>query len=201
MRALEAQPRIARVSYRSFAETALERALREGLPAWSEPGPPHELWAAARMAGMFTGLVCAVAMVPQVFAALLLWNVLALVRSAQGREPPADRWLRGRIGRYRVPVGDLKHWQLHGAVWFGRVELVLRRAHELAAEAVRVVEPEARLAWTGPRRLRVEVPWTRQGGDHRRFDRLVRFLAAHRDELQLERITLVPREGHGPKDT
>lgn len=200
MRALEGQPPVAREPYRSFVETALERALREGLPAWSEPGPPHEFWGAARVAGVFTAVVFGVAMVPQLFAAFLLWNVVALARSAVDREVAADVWLRRRIARYPLPVGDLKPWLLHGAVWFGKVELVLRQPSELAVAAVRLVEPDARLAWTGPTTLRVDVPWSRRGGDHRRFDRLVRFLAAHRGELQLVRVALVPRDEPGLKD-
>ncbi|PCC67194.1 hypothetical protein SAMN02745121_08701 [Nannocystis exedens] len=199
MRALEGQPPVAREPYRSFVETALERALREGLPAWSEPGPPHELWGAARVAAVFTAAVFGVAMVPQLFAAFLLWNVFALARSAVDPEVPADGWLRRRIARYPLPVGDLRSWLLHGAVWFGKLELVLRQGSELAVAAVRLVEPDARLAWTGPATLRVDVPWARQGGDHRRFDRLVRFLAAHRGELQLVRIALVPRDEPGLK--
>jgi len=200
MRALAGHDRIAREPYRSFVETALERALREGVPAWSERVPPHELWGATRFAALFTAGTLGIAFAPQLIVLLLVGNLIAMVHHGSRREVSEARWLRRRMARCPLPVGALAAWSRHGVLWFGRVELVLGHASELVEAAVRLVEPEARLSWSRPGVLRVEVPWSHHGRDHVRFDRLIQFLATHRAELRLERVVLLPLEAAVPKD-
>lgn len=200
MRALAGHDRIAREPYRSFVETALERALREGVPAWCERVPPHELWGATRFAALFTAGTLGVAFAPQLIVLLLVGNLIAMAHHGSRRDVFEVRWLRRRMARCPLPVGSLAAWSKHGVLWFGRVELVLSHASELVEAAVRVVEPEARLSWSRANALRVEVPWSHHGRDHVRFDRLIQFLAAHRAELRLERVVLLPIESAVPKD-
>ena len=111
MRALAGSDRIAPEPYRSFVETALEQALREGVPAWSERGPRDEIWGATRVAALFTVLFPAgavgMAFAPQLVVLLLLGNVIAMVHHASEREVAEVRWLRRRIARYPLPVGAL----------------------------------------------------------------------------------------------
>ncbi|MCY1058820.1 hypothetical protein [Nannocystis sp. SCPEA4] len=204
MRALAGSDGIAPEPYRSFVETALEQALREGVPAWTERGPRDEIWGATRVAALFTVLFPAgavgMAFAPQLVVLLLVGNVIAMVHHASEREVAEVRWLRRRIARYPLPVGALAAWVKRGTLWLGRVELVLRQRSEHVEAAVQLVEPDARMSWSGPTRLRVEVPWSHHGRDHLRFDRLIQFLATHRAELKLERVVLLPPEAAVPRD-
>lgn len=106
------------------------------------------------------------------------------------------RALRERFARYPVPIGHLGHWVVDKAsdarIKCGVLRLVLREHRDVVRSAVNFVEPGATCCRLNDTTLEVHVPWDDVPSDMDRLDRLVLFLAMHRDELGLERIELAP---------
>lgn len=181
-------------SYRAASETPLELRARLGaLPAVARGVDVRLIVLVLAVA---SAALILFAPILGISALTLCWIAFVGTRRAVVLE------LSERMRRYPLPVGHLARWIVGRRIFsgelaeaglkFGPLDLVMTEQHPLAESAVKIAEPDAKSWWHGPTTLRVDVPWTGDLTDIDRLDRLVLLLNMHREELDLQRIELVP---------